>query len=71
MEQAIKRFQVHIYKFNVPPGVLTFDLEVQATQCAHRHFERSDVYKVKVWDTEKGPVIPNMPDAASLILELV
>lgn len=66
-----KRFQVHLYRtVGEPPGVLDFDLEVQARGCAQRHFELKLVYKAKVWDTVKGPVIPDTPVAAGLILYL-
>lgn len=66
-----KRFQVHIYKHFTAPGVLTFDLQVQATECAARQFERPDVYKVRVWDTEQGPIDPSELGTAGLILELI
>ena len=43
----------------------------QAIEYAKKQFEKPYVYKVKVWDTERGPIIPNTPTAAALIIELV
>lgn len=67
-----KRFQVHLYKtIGEPPDVMGFDLEVQARGCAQRHVELKIAYKAKVWDTVKGPILPDSPfGAVGLILHL-
>lgn len=69
-EPILKQFLVQVYTYNAAPSTVDYDDEIQATEVARRAFTRSGVYKVKVWDTKKGPVIRNLPGAAGLIMEL-
>ncbi len=67
----MKRFVVHVYLVNGSPEERLFILEQAATGFAKERFKDSDVYKVKVWDIEKGSFEQNNPNAAGLILHLV
>jgi len=64
------RFVVHVYGF---PDMQEkkFSDYVEAYQHAVHSFNKSNVYKVKVWDITKGNIEPNRPNARALILELV
>lgn len=68
--KANNRFVVHVYGF---PSVTekTFSIQRDATEHAKDCFNKSNVYKVKVWDLTKGDIEPNRPGAKALILELV
>lgn len=65
-----KRFEIHVYSIDAEPKTIFSDDYNEATGRAWKEFERDGVYKVKVWDKEKGEVIPNSPNAPGLILEL-
>ncbi len=67
---TLKRFLVCVYTFTAPPAIIPCDAQIQATECAKRQITRPDVTKVKVWDRNQGPVLPDCPGAAGLILEL-
>lgn len=67
----LKRFLVCVYTLTSAPGFIPADEQVQATECAKRQITRPGVTRVKVWDRDKGPVLPDCPGAAGLILELI
>ncbi len=68
------RFQVDVYTRNKKGyNVRAFgaDDEKTAKVIAFDCFAMLDVYKVKVWDLDKGDREPNIVNAPGLILELV
>jgi hypothetical protein len=70
------RFVVHVYKATtkgVNANTYYYDNEDLAKQFCDTCFEKSDVYKVKLWDLRKGPIVPNRrgPGVPGLIYELV
>lgn len=70
IQQQLRRFLVLSYSSVGEPWLLDFDLKVCAIGCANRRIECGKAHTVKVWDREQGPVLPDCPGAAGLILEL-
>lgn len=62
---------VHVYR--IDGGHRTFEFSVVGgwKSFAEEQFADSTVYKVKVWDTRKGDIEPNNPNAEALVLEWV
>lgn len=69
-QKTLKRFIVYVYGLTGPLGTIPADEQIQATECAKRQITRPEVCRVTVWDTDKGPVLPDLPGAAGLILAL-
>lgn len=61
-QQKLKgRFVVHIYYYIGGAQEYFYDNQLLARKFAHLCFAESvDCYKVKVWDTVKGPILPNV-----------
>jgi hypothetical protein len=65
---------VHVYilkGYEVDVQASRWHSKSQAITYAQKQFKHINVYKVKVWDTERGPIIPNRWDAPGLVFELV
>lgn len=67
---AMQSIVVHVYAYS-GGEVKKMDDKVMAIAFAKREFRRINVYKVKVWDTEKGPIERNNPNAKALVFEIV
>ena len=71
-QKTFGRFTVHIYNVGMNPKEYFYDNAVLAIQFAKNCFKNNDnCYKVKVWDSELGPIEPNRVDPPGLILHLV
>jgi len=64
------RFTVHVYTISDTEEFF-YTSGICAVLDAKRFFKRSDVYKVKVWDSELGPIEPNIVNPPGLLLQLV
>lgn len=65
------RYIIHVYTMAGKHNEYFYkDLALAKKFCATA-FKKENVYKVKLWDTDKGPVEPNNPNAAALVLEMV
>jgi len=69
-QKAKSRFVLHVYKIGGDPNEYFYEDMVLAQKFAKVCFRRYDVYKVKMWDLEKGPIEPNNPNARALVFEL-
>lgn len=73
MSKKEKRYQVHVYRIQgtqIKPKTIYTNDSVEARQIAFDQFNKPDVYKVKVWDTDEGMPQPNNDRAPGLRLIL-
>jgi hypothetical protein len=64
------RYKIHVYRVSGPKEFQS-DVLATAKRLADAEFKKKDVYKVKVWDTHKGPVRPNRGTDEALVYHLV
>lgn len=67
---STNRFIVQVYAISTMMEHECKD-EKTARDLARINFDIPDVYKVKVWDLQKGDIEPNVVNAPGLILELI
>lgn len=65
------RYVIHVYRANGRHNEYFYDDLALARKFCGTSFKQSNVYKVKLWDTLEGPIEPNNPNAAALVVELV
>lgn len=66
-----KRYVVHVYRVTGNHEEAAFDEIEKAINFSDNNFGRGSIYKVKLWDRTKGPIIPNNHNAKGLIREWV
>jgi len=70
-QKSSGRFTVHIYNISGNHQEYFYDNGLLAIDFARKSFKGKECYKVKVWDSELGPIEPNKVNPPGLLLHLV